>query len=73
MLPENDGVVDMLGLIRLVGIAIGSLVAAVLVMWLVGWILGPLFAPFAGLATLILGGLIYNDIRRRDRPNATRG
>jgi hypothetical protein len=73
MLPEHDGVVDMLGLIRLVGIAIGSLVAAVLVMWLVGWILGPLFSPFAGLATLILGGLIYNDIRRGDRPNATRG
>ena len=38
MLTEHDGVVDMLGLIRLVGIAIGSLVAAVLVMWLVGWI-----------------------------------
>jgi hypothetical protein len=62
----------MIGLIRLVGIAIGSLVAAVLVMWLVGWFIGPSFAPFAGLATLILGGLIYNDIRRRDRPDVTR-
>jgi hypothetical protein len=53
--------------VRLVGIAIGSLVAAALVMWLVGWVLPPSFVPFAGLATLILGGLIYVDIRRRDR------
>jgi hypothetical protein len=70
MLPEHVGV-DMIGLIRLVGVAIGSLVAAVLVVWLVGWFIGPSFAPFAGLATLILGGQIYNDIRRRDRPDVT--
>jgi putative Mn2+ efflux pump MntP len=44
------------------------LVAAALVMWLVGWFIGPAFAPYAGLATLIFGGLIYVDIRRRDRP-----
>jgi hypothetical protein len=61
----------MIGLVRLVGIAIGSLVAAALVMWLVGWFLGPSFVPFAGLATVILGGLIYADIRRRNRPPAT--
>jgi cobalamin synthase len=53
--------------VRLVGIAIGSIVAAWLVMWLVGWILPQSLIPFAGLATLVLGGLIYNDIRRRDR------
>jgi hypothetical protein len=53
--------------VRLVGIAIGSLVAAWLVMWLVGWILPQYLIPFAGLATLVLGGVIYNDIRRRDR------
>ena len=58
----------MLGFVRLVGIAIGSLVAAALAMWLVGWLVGPGFAPFAGLATLILGGLIYVDIRKNDRP-----
>jgi hypothetical protein len=53
--------------VRLVGVATGSLVAAWLVMWLVGWILPQSLIPFAGLATLVLGGLIYNDIRRRDR------
>jgi hypothetical protein len=58
----------MFGFIRLVGIAIGSLVAAALVMWLVGWFVGPAFAPYAGLATLIFGALIYVDIRRHDRP-----
>jgi hypothetical protein len=35
----------------------------------------PLFLPatiaqFAGVLTLVLGGLIYADIRRRDRPAA---
>jgi cobalamin synthase len=53
--------------VRLVGIAIGSIAAAWLVMWLVGWILPQSLIPFAGLATLVLGGLIFNDIRRRDR------
>jgi hypothetical protein len=53
--------------VRLVGIAIGSFVAAWLVMLLVGWLLPQSLVPFAGLATLVLGGLIYTDIRRRDR------
>jgi hypothetical protein len=53
--------------VRLVGIAIGSFVAAWLVMLLVGWLLPQSLVPFAGLATLLLGGLIYTDIRRRDR------
>ena len=57
----------MLGFLRLVGIAVGSLVAAGLVMWLVGWFLSPALIPFSGLATVILGGFIYVDIRRRDR------
>ena len=55
-------------LLRRVGIAIGSLVAASLVVWLVGsWI-----PPFLGSVTnavvaFILGGLIYADILRRER------
>jgi hypothetical protein len=60
----------MFGLVRLVGIAIGSLAAAALVVWLVGWVLGPAFVPYAGLATVILGALIYADIRRRDHLRA---
>jgi hypothetical protein len=60
----------MIGIIRLVGIAIGSLVAAALVMWLVGGFLPATIAQFAGVLTLVLGGLIYADIRRRDRPAA---
>jgi hypothetical protein len=49
--------------IRKVGIAIGSLVAAWLVVWLVGSLLP---VPFAGgLLTIVLGGLIYRDISRR--------
>jgi hypothetical protein len=56
-------------LLRRIGMAIGSLVAASLVIWLVGsWI-----PPFLGNATnpilaFILGSLIYRDIIRRDRP-----
>jgi hypothetical protein len=53
--------------VGLVGIAIGSLVAARLVMWLVGVFVPQVPIPFAGLFTLLLGGLIYADIRRRDR------
>jgi CHASE2 domain-containing sensor protein len=58
--------------VRRVGIAIGSLVAASLVILLVGsWIppiLGSLTNP---VAALILGGLIYQDILRRSpRPTA---
>jgi hypothetical protein len=60
----------MIGIVRLVGIAIGSLVAAALVMWLIGGFLPATIAQFAGVLTLVLGGLIYVDIRRRDRPAA---
>ena len=56
--------------LRLVGIAIGSTVAAWLIVSFLaaGW--PPSWQPFAGLAVLILGALIYADIRRRDRPPA---
>jgi flagellar biosynthesis protein FliQ len=67
---------------RRVGIAIGSLVAACLVVALVGGIILSLFglnttttagsAQFTGgvvftLVAIVLGGLIYRDIIRRDR------
>lgn len=54
--------------VRLVGIAIGSLVAAALVMWLLSPIVGVAFGSLIGVITFLLGGLIYADIRRRDRP-----
>ena len=60
----------LLRLLRLVGIAIGSLVAAALVLGLVLWIVPLPLGPVSGLLTLVLGGLIYSDIRRRDRPAA---
>lgn len=68
---------------RHAGIAIGSLVAA----WLVLALVGPWFLPFVGVSyrpgdpgatpsgsvivaivTIVLGGLIYRDIVRRERP-----
>jgi CBS domain containing-hemolysin-like protein len=73
----------MVRVLRRVGIAIGSFVAAWLVMSLVGWALLPFvgvsFRPtdpgattsgsvIVGFVTLILGGLIYRDIIRRDQP-----
>jgi hypothetical protein len=72
----------MLRVLRRVGIAIGSIVAAWLVISLVGGVLLPFVGvPFrltdpgatasgsaiVGLVTLILGGLIYRDILRRER------
>ncbi len=59
--------------LRHVGIAIGSLVIA----WLaVSMVAGPLLGPTSsgnillGLVIVILGGLIYVDIIRRERPAA---
>ncbi len=75
----------MLRILRRVGIAIGSLVAAWLVISLVGGALLPFigvaFQPLdpaatatvsalVGLATVVLGGLIYRDIIRRERPTS---
>ncbi len=71
----------MLRMLRRVGIAIGSLVAAWLVVSLVGGLLLPFtgipFRPldpgttttgtaFVGIVTVVLGGLIYRDIIRRE-------
>jgi CBS domain containing-hemolysin-like protein len=73
----------MLRVFRRVGIAIGSLVAAWLVMSLVAGVLLPFIgvpyrptdpgatatgSAIVGLVTLILGGLIYRDIIRREQP-----
>lgn len=72
----------MIAIVRRVGIAIGSIVAAGLVVGLVGGAVLPFFGvPFrpvdpgttapasalAGLVTIVLGGLIYRDIIRRER------
>jgi len=69
-------------MIRRAGIALGSLVAASLVMWLVGGLILSLFGlststtvghvQLSGgivltVVTIVLGGLIYRDIIRRDR------
>jgi hypothetical protein len=54
---------------RIVGIAFGSFVAAWLALQLIFGVLS-LPSGLIGLATFILGGLIYIDIRRRDRPAA---
>ena len=72
----------MLQVLRRVGIAIGSIVAAWLVIALVGGAVLPyLGVPYSstdpgktfdgrwivGLAVVVLGGLIYRDIIRRER------
>jgi hypothetical protein len=46
------------------GIALGSLVAAWLVIWIVG---GQTLGTLAGVVVIVLGALIYRDIIRRDR------
>lgn len=53
--------------LRRVGIAVGALVEATLVMLLLGG-----FVPaglLAALVTVLLGALIYRDIVERDRPS----
>lgn len=57
-------------IVRTVGIAIGSLAAAYLAFSLVaGWLLGwpGKDSPLAGFLVVILGGLVFADIMRRDR------
>ena len=62
-------------IVRTVGIAIGSLVAAYLAFTLVA---GALFgwtgkdSPLAGFLVLVLGGLVFADIMRRDRRRSKR-
>jgi len=50
--------------LRKMGIAFGSLVAAWLVIWLIG---GQALGLIGGIAAIVLGGLIYRDIVRRDQ------
>ena len=72
----------MVRIIRHVGIAIGSFVAAWLVVWFIGGALLPAIgipirpldpgatsagSALAGLVTFVLGGLIYRDIIRKER------
>ena len=57
----------MLRVMRRVGIAIGSLVAAGLVSWLVGAAIVPV-PGFTWIFTIVLGGLIYRDILLREAP-----
>lgn len=54
--------------VRRVGIAIGSIMIAWLAASLVGVLLGPDVVQRPGMAmiTLVLGGLIYRDIVRRE-------
>ena len=57
----------MIRALRLAGIAIGSLVIAWLVMSLVGWFLPQIAGTWTiPIATLVLGGLVFRDIIRRD-------
>jgi len=65
----------MVQVFRRAGIAIGSLVAAWLVISLIGGVLLSLVgvpsatttgSPILGLVTIVLGGLIYRDILRRE-------
>ena len=81
MLRASRGVgVDMLfGFVRRVGIFIGSLVAAAVVMGLITWLVllpmgsqlresgaMPVIGALIGLLTILLGGLIYRDIMERE-------
>ena len=57
----------MIRTLRLASIAIGSLVIAYLAMSLVGWFLPQVIGTWTiPVATLILGGLVFRDIVRRD-------
>ena len=60
----------MVRVVRRVGIAIGSLTIAWLALGLVGGVIGLTSASGVvfGLAVLVVGGLIYEDIVRRERP-----
>ena len=69
----------LLGFMRRVGIFLGSLVAAALVMGLVTWLVlqpmgsevresgaMPVIGALVGVLTIVLGGLIYRDIMERE-------
>ena len=57
----------MIRIVRLVGIAIGSLVIAMLAMSLVGAFLPQILGTWTvPVGTVVLGGLIFQDIARRE-------
>jgi len=59
-----------------VGIAIGSLVIAYLAVSLVAGVLlgsAAIGSPLSGLVIVVLGGLIFADIIRRERPKPAAG
>jgi hypothetical protein len=61
-------------LVRIVGIAIGSLVIAYLAVSLIsGLLLGQAAQsnPLVGLAIVLLGGHVFADIMRRERPRSS--
>ena len=61
----------MIRVIRLVGIAIGSLFIAALAMSPVGAFIPPLLGTWTvPVATLALGGLVFQDIARRESRRA---
>jgi hypothetical protein len=62
----------MIRIVRRVGIAIGSLVIAYLAVSLVaGMLLGSSAgrSPLIAVVIIVLGGLVFADIIRRERPN----
>jgi uncharacterized membrane protein YesL len=62
----------MVQVVRRIGIALGSLTIAWMAVSLVGGVvLGTAASGNAlvGLATLVLGGLVYQDIMRREQPS----
>jgi len=54
---------------RRLGIAVAAFVEATLILSLVGGFLRA--GLLAGLVTIVLGGLIYRDIARRDSPRSS--
>jgi hypothetical protein len=54
--------------LRRVGIALGALVEAALIVWLLGGFLPA--GLLAGLVTVLLGALIYQDLVHRGSPSS---
>jgi peptidoglycan biosynthesis protein MviN/MurJ (putative lipid II flippase) len=91
MLPDSEpgqgAFVDLvIGFLRHVGIFLGSLVAAALIMGLVAWLVmipmgrqllesgaGPVAGALVTVLTIVLGGLIYRDIIEREDRDRYRG
>ena len=64
----------MIRIVRHVGIAVGSLVIAYLAVPLVaGIVLGPsgYQSPLIAVLVIVLGGLVFADIIRRERPKSS--